>query len=226
MKIKNRDLSQSLLEIVPLLVAAYIIIFSVSIFTPYAQECYAQECYVQNCYVPSPSYADGKSPFDKINVRDLTNTEEEILIENFKSLSAYWKGEAIEEQCKGSVESPYRERNLYSIKAKAETDRFGNVKLKSTFRSDEKNTTHSEIIRLYLVDNKFRFNDDTGYGDVELIEITKSKVRFLKRYVDRFLRREYFVTLSFESNSFSIDTTIYVQGKYSFFTKKNFTVKD
>ncbi|MCP4746842.1 MAG: hypothetical protein GY874_12000 [Desulfobacteraceae bacterium] len=215
MKIKDRDLSQPLLKIVPLLVAAYIIISIVSICTPYAQDCYA----------PFPNYIDGKLSFFRIKVRDLTKTEKEILIKNFKSLPRSWAGEAIEEKCTGSVESPSKERILYSIKAEIETDYFGNLKLNTVFDSKDNNTVHSEKINLYLADNKLRFNDDSGYGDVKLLEVTNSKIRFLKRYSGATLGRVYFVTLSFGDNSFSFETIVYVGGKFSFQINRNFTEK-
>jgi len=178
--------------------------------------------YSQDCYALSPSQANGKSPFDWITVRNLTESEQRLLIEQFQSLSGIWEGEAIDEECKGGEESPVKKRNSYSIRGKVKVDRYGNLKLNAVLFSKAENTKHYEMFSIYLVDKKLRVDDDSGAGDVELINVTKNQIRFLKRYISDSLKREHFISINISEKSFAIEKLIYVQGRYLIFRSRLF----
>lgn len=178
--------------------------------------------YSQDCYAPSPSYANGKSPFDWITVRNLTESEQRLVIEQFQSLSGTWEGEAMDEECKGGEESPVKKHNAYSIRGKVKVDRYGNLKLNTVLFSKAANTKHYEKFSIYLVDKKLRIDDDSGAGDVELINVTKNKIKFLKRYISGSLKREHFISINISEKSFAIEKLIYVQGRYLAFKSRLF----
>jgi len=130
--------------------------------------------YANDCVSRSPSYANKKTPNDKLKVRDLTDTEQDLLRNMFQSLSGRWEGNANDTECKGRTGERYKETSTFTIKAEVKTDRNGDLRLESVLYSEEQHTRHSEIIEFFLTDNKLRFDNDSGAGDVEIIDISKS----------------------------------------------------
>jgi len=173
-----------------------------------------------DCFSPSPSYADGKSPFDPMTIRDLTPTEQDHLESLFKSLSGKWRGEAADVECKGSTNAPTINRNEYNITALVKVDRQGSIRIKTKLVSEENHSSHTEIMEFYLTRNKLRFENDSGSGDVQLIEVSEGEFKFLKRGIisgGRFggpRKHEIILTLSARSDSFSIDTWFYIKGEF------------
>lgn len=72
-------------------------------------------------------------------------------------------------------------------------------------------------MRLYLVDKKLRLDDTGGAGDVELIEVSKNRVMFLKRTGGGpgTLKREFFISLVNGDNAFTIEKQVYTQGRFT-----------
>lgn len=182
----------------------------------------------QDCFADSPSLADGQSPSDPIIVRELSRSEHDHLERLFKSLSGKWEGRAEDMECKGGIDSPSINRTSYTIKAQAKTNRNGDIRLETELFSEERRTSHTEVTEFYLSDQKLRHEMDSGGGDVQLIEITKDRVKFLKRgnfsggWYGGNTKREIFVSLSVGRNSFSIESRFYIQGRFTLHRVRHF----
>jgi hypothetical protein len=74
---------------------------------------------------------------------------------------------------------------------------------------------------LYLKDRRLRHEDNGGAGDVELKLLSADKIKFLWRVVipagrtPGSTRKEYDITLTGDSEAFSIVRIIYTQAKFS-----------
>ena len=177
--------------------------------------------WAENCGAPSPTFQQGKTPFDEMEVRDLTAGERKMLERLFKSLEGDWEGEGEETQCRGSGDTVYQENEGFTLEAEAEYDPDGSLRIETDLRSPSQKTRHSEALTLYLADNKLRVDNDGGAGDIELVEVGSSRIRYIKRGVifgasgGASLRQELFVTLSAGGGTFSIETMVFIQGKFA-----------
>ncbi len=171
-----------------------------------------------DCFAPSPSFLGGNTPYDKLNVRDLTQPEQNMLATLFKSLSGSWEGDGEGVRCRGNPDSPTIENLLISLKAEGKTDFKGNLALRTRVRSITDKTHHIERIRFFLVDHKLRFGHEAGTGDVELIELAEDRVKFLQRFRGGpgTVHREIFTALIAAKSTFTIEETIYTQGQFTF----------
>jgi hypothetical protein len=178
----------------------------------------ACQVFSYDCFAPSPSFSGDQTPYDKLNVRDLTQSEQSMLATLFKSLTGRWQGDGDGVQCRGSVDSPSIEHFLYSIQAEGKADYYGNLELKTKIHSITDKTNQTELIRFFLIDNKLRFDNDASAGDVELIELAKNKVKFLQRGRGGpgTLHREVFISLIAAMDTFTIEKKLYTQGHFTF----------
>jgi hypothetical protein len=156
-----------------------------------------------------------------MEVRDLTAGERKILERLFKSLEGDWEGEGEETQCRGSGDAVYQEVEDFTLEAEAEYDPDGSLRIETDLRSPSQKTRHSEVLTLYLADNKLRVDNESGAGDIELAEVGSSRIRYIKRGVifgasgGATLRQELFVTLSAGGSTFSIETMVFSQGQFA-----------
>jgi len=180
------------------------------------------DAHAYDCFEKSPSYANGQSPFENMVVRDLSRVEQDYLERLFESLTGRWQGEAADVECKGRMDSPSVKRTEYTAAVKIKRDRKGNIRIEMELESDKRNTTHEEVTTFYLIDEKLRSETDGAAGDVQLIEVSRNEVSFLKRGVmsggwwGGNTKREIYYTLSDGPNAFSIDIRYYVQGNFTF----------
>jgi hypothetical protein len=174
--------------------------------------------FADECYSPSPSYLGDKTPFDPITIRELSRSEQHMLSALFKSLQGRWKGNGEGLQCRGNVESYRLERFLYDVDAEGNASHRGRLRLRTRLYSKTENTNQSEAISFYLVDNKLRFNNEAGVGDVELIELSENRLRFLQRGRGGpgTLNREVFIDLIVDRKAFTVTRRVYSQGRFTF----------
>jgi hypothetical protein len=174
--------------------------------------------FAYDCYSPSPSFLGGSTPYDKLNVRDLTQPEQNMLAALFKSLTGRWEGSGDGVQCRGRVDSPSPEPLLFSIQAEGKADHHGNLALKTKVRSIADKTHQIEVISFFLVDDKLRFDNEASAGDVEIIEIAQNRVKFLQRGRGGpgTVHREVFISMITTSNTFIIEKKVYTQGRFTF----------
>jgi hypothetical protein len=178
----------------------------------------ASQAFSYDCFATSPSFLGGNTPYDKLNVRDLTQPEQDMLATLFKSLTGSWEGDGDGVQCRGSVASPSIRNLLFSLEAEGKADYRGNLALRAKVRSILDKTHHYEYIRFFLVDNRLRFDDEASAGDVELIELAKDRVKFLQRVRGGpgSVLREVFISLIAARSTFIIEKTIFTQGQFTF----------
>lgn len=189
-----------------LFIAAGLLFFS-SIAVPHG--------FSYDCFSLSPSFSGDQTPYDEINSRKLTRSEQKMLSTLFKSLKGRWQGDAEEIQCIGRADTHSMERFILSITAEGKTDHRGNLKLKVKLRSKTEKTNQTKMFAFDITDNKLRFD----HGDVELIEVAENRVRFLYRWRGGGTtgqNRETFIALIAEKNAFSIERRVYSSGKFTF----------
>jgi len=156
-----------------------------------------------------------------MQVRDLTASEEKALKDLLKSLAGLWKGDGEDTDCRGSDDTAVEEKEPLTLDAEAEYDTDGSLRIETDVRSPTQRTRHSEIFTLYLTDHKLRVNNDGGAGDIELVEAGASRIRYVKRGIflatgsGATLRQELYVAWNAEGKSFSIETLLFVQGKFA-----------
>lgn len=173
------------------------------------------------CGSASPTIQQGRSPFAEMQVRDLTAAEEKALEGLLKSLAGLWKGDGEDTDCRGSDDTAVEEKEALTLDAEAEYDSDGSLRIETDVRSPSQHTRHSEILTLYLADKKLRVDNDSGAGDVELVEAGSSRIRYVKRGIilrsggGASLRQELFVVLNAGRSDFSIETLVFIQGKFA-----------
>lgn len=203
--------------------------FFISVLFCFSFSCIAVSlAYAYDCGDPSPSHEDEKPPDAGIDARDLTRSERDTIEKLFNSFVGNWQGEAEDLECHGK-DNYERRRDTFTIRAEVTTDRNGNLRLESELRSAKNRNSHIETMEFYLVDNRLRLDTDSAAGDIENLEVSKNKVRFSTK---RGLRsgylmaaqpkREFFITLTKTSNSFTIEKQVYTHGKLNSASTRRF----
>lgn len=178
--------------------------------------------YGAECLEPSPTIEAGRDPYAPVRVRDLSPAEQAEVKALLLSLHGEWHGSATDMNCWGFNDPEDKEINHFTAKAKVEVDRYGNFKIRVDLKSREKRTSHQEVLRLYLEQDKLRYNSTSGYGDVELITASSHAIAFVYRWVlalDRnrgTSRKERFVRLELNGIDFTVGQRIYSQGRLSY----------
>jgi hypothetical protein len=178
----------------------------------------ASQALSYDCFATSPSFLGGNTAYDALNVRDLTQTEQNMLATLFKSLTGRWEGDGDGVLCGGNVDSPTIENRLFSLQAEGKADYRGSLALRMKVRSISDKTHQIELARFFLVDNKLRFDHEASAGDVEFINLAKDRVKFLQRFRGGpgTVHREVFISLIAAKSTFIIEKTIYTQGQFTF----------
>jgi hypothetical protein len=173
------------------------------------------------CLEPSPSAKAGGDPFGPLSVRDLTRFELEQARALLQSLRGDWIGTGDALRCK-SLENPLdHEKTWYTLRGRVNTDHFGNLVVSADLYDIDQKISHQEIFRLYLKDRRLRHEDNGGAGDVELKLLSANQIQFLWRVVipagqtPGSTRKEYDITLTGDSEAFSIVRIVYTQAKFS-----------
>jgi hypothetical protein len=173
------------------------------------------------CLEPSPSAKAGGDPYGPLTVRDLTRPELEQTRALLQSLRGDWIGKGGTLRCK-SLEDPLdHEQARYTLRGRVNTDHFGNLVVTADLYDIDQKISHQEIFRLYLKDRRLRHEDNGGAGDVELKLLSAHQIQFLWRVVipagqtPGSTRKEYDITLTGDSEAFSIVRIIYTQAKFS-----------
>jgi hypothetical protein len=123
----------------------------------------APHVFSYDCFSPSPSFSGDKTPYDDINVRELTRSEQKMLSTLFKPLKGRWRGDAEEVQCMGSEDAPTVQHFNLSIDAEGKTDRRGGLTLRVKLRSKTQKTNWVQTFAFDIIDDKLQFD----HGDVE-----------------------------------------------------------
>lgn len=175
----------------------------------------------QECLAPSPTVEAGGDPFAPVRARDLTRSEHEQVRTLLQSLRGDWIGSGEALHCKSLRDPQDKETNLYRLRARVDTDHFGNMLLTVDLHDIDQRISHQELFRLYLKDGRFRTEHDGGAGDVELKLLTANRVHFLRRVVINAgasrgsTRKEYNVMLEGDAKNFSLTRRVYTQGRFS-----------
>lgn len=177
-------------------------------------------CVGAQCLGPSPTLRQGKNPYAPVSVRKLTPAEQQMTGDLFKSLAGDWHGQAESFFCTSADDPAEIERDRETIKADIGVDYYGNLSLNAAFYSRREKTSRQQVLTLYRNQGMLRIDHDTGAGDVQLIEVSDTRLAFLYRRVvpvggSGSSRREYFFTLTTDGDSFTIEQRLYIQGKLS-----------
>ncbi len=169
------------------------------------------------CLEKSPASINGGDPFGAITARDLTQAEHEDIKALLKSLKGSWRGTAHERNC-NLRDSSDQTVDDFTIKAKVDVDRYGNSLMEMEFYSIRDKVSQQKVQRFYLSDERFRINDDSGVGDVELTKITRNRIDFF--YMLRVqnpitsagVHKTFYIQLDTSKDAFSILCRTYTQG--------------
>jgi hypothetical protein len=173
------------------------------------------------CLEPSPSARAGGDPYGPLTVRDLTDSELEQTRALLQSLRGDWDGRGDALHCKSPEDPQDHEQTRYTLRARVNTDHYGNLVITVDLHDIDRKISHQEIFRLYLKDRRLRYEDNGGAGDIELKLLSARRIHFLWRVVipagktSGSTRKEYDITLSGDSEAFSIGRRMYTQAKFS-----------
>lgn len=174
---------------------------------------------VAACLDQSPTQLADKRLDHPIAPRDLTQSEHAIVQQMLKSLEGYWKGQGEEVRCKSSSDPSDQYVYPYKLKGDARTDYYGNLFLKVDQYDLENRTRHHDVFRLYLKQMRFRYENDGGSGDVELLAVTTSEIKFIYRTTTprgrkpgQRIPKEFHITLTAAANRFAIQRVTYTRG--------------
>ncbi len=173
------------------------------------------------CLSPSPSVEMGETPYDPIDIRELTQSEFQVVAEMLKFMDGAWKGRAEQFFCRSDRDPTDLEVDTPTIKARVRVDRNNNLVLNAELYSERDRTSYQKNLRFYLNNRLFRINNDNGTGDVELLEVSGTKVAFFSRHVLQTnktggsARQEIFYALTKTPEGFTIEKRVYVQTKLS-----------
>lgn len=177
--------------------------------------------YSADCLDPSPTLVAGQNPYGPIEVRDLTPKEYEDIKALLKSLAGDWQGTAEEYECKHHKDPNKMKIHNFTVKARVKVDYYGNFVLWADFYSARIKSSHKEVFRLYLNEKWLRSNSASGFGNVELMQVSPDTIEFFFRRVlptgaDRSsTRKEYFLFLNARDNAFTLKRRVYTQGRLS-----------
>ncbi len=182
-----------------------------------------------DCGDLAPNY-DPSKPFDPhIIARDLTKSEKDKLEKMFESLEGDWKGEAEDLICRGKKQYE-KLQDLFTIRGEVKVDRDVNFRLEADLHSDINRRSHNEVIEFYLADNKLRLDTDSEAGDIENLIVTEKKVQFTTKrgigggyYSSSQPKREFFISLTMSSNSFTLEKRVYADSKLVSVQTRRFT---
>jgi hypothetical protein len=173
------------------------------------------------CLEPSPAARAGSDPYGPLTIRDLTAPELEQTRVLLQSLRGDWIGRGDALRCT-SLEDPLEhEQTRYTLRARVNTDHYGNLVVTNDLYDIDRKISHQEIFRLYLKDRRLRYEDNGGAGDIELKQLSAQRIHFLWRVVipagqtTGSTRKEYDISLSGDSEAFSIVQRIYTQAEFS-----------
>jgi len=182
----------------------------------------AHTALADECLSSSPSISQmGETPYDPIDVRELTSPEYQKLSKLFRSLDGNWHGTTEQFFCRSDGDPSDVDIDHPTIKAKVRVDRNSNLELSADLYSERDRTSSQENLWLYLNDRKLRLNNDNGTGDVELLSVSDDKVAFFIRHVlqsgisSGSARQERFFTITKAADEFTIKMSLYVQGRLS-----------
>ncbi len=173
------------------------------------------------CLDTLPSAKAGRDPYGPLAVRDLSRSELEQTRALLQSLRGDWIGKGDALRCKSLKDPLDHEQAKYTLRARVNTDHFGNLVVTADLYDIDQKITHQEIFRLYLKDRRLRYENDGGAGDVELKLLTANRIHFLWRVVipagetPGTTRKAYDIELSGDGEAFSIVRIIYTQAKFS-----------
>jgi hypothetical protein len=173
------------------------------------------------CLEPSPSAKAGRDPYGPLTVRDLTRSELEQIRALLQSLRGDWIGKGDALRCKSLKDPLDHEKARYTLRGRVNTDHFGNLVVTAELYDIDQKISHQEIFRLYLKDRRLRHEDNGGAGDIELKLLAAHQIQFLWRVVipagktPGSTRKEYDITLTGDSEAFSIVRIIYTQARFS-----------
>jgi hypothetical protein len=176
--------------------------------------------YAADCFDRSPALLAGKGLFAPVVPRDLTPTEQAFVRRTFQSLDGDWKGQGDEIQCKSTTDSSDREETLYDLRAAAETDGDSKLLLKLDIYDIQNQTSYQMPFRLYLSTMRLRYEHDGDAGDVELLALDSSEIKFIYRVSIRGrsrggtpMRKAFVISLITKENAFAVHRDIYTRGK-------------
>lgn len=177
--------------------------------------------WASECLAPSPTVQAGHDPYAPVASRNLTDTELEQTRKRLISLRGDWRGTGDALLCRSLRDPKDAERIRYTLRARVDTDHFGNMVVRVDLYNIDQKISHQETFRLYLKDQRLRHEDNGGAGDVEIKTLTADRIRFLWRVVlpagssQGSTRKEYDILIAGDQDAFSIVRSIYTQGKFS-----------
>jgi hypothetical protein len=166
------------------------------------------------CFSPSYSVLQGRHVNEVVRPRDLMEGEYQDLKKLFQGLDGAWSGNA---RVLGCTETPDERREQidnYSIKSEGKFLSRGQFVLESDLYSMELTTTHHEILRLYLNEEKLAKRPDIKVADIELISVSSDELVYVEKGQTITGVNEVVTTIKKTGEaSFSLERAIYVFGR-------------
>lgn len=137
------------------------------------------------CFEPSPSVKNNIDMYEEIQARELTPVEFEQLTKLFKDMRGDWSGKAETVRCNGTVTKPHEEKIEYTVDADVEPGLSNNIDIKLNLNSSEKKQVYEETQHYFLTPKRLRLTENTRAGDVQLINITRNFLVYLRKHNQR-----------------------------------------
>jgi hypothetical protein len=175
--------------------------------------------FAYGCFSPSYSIQQGRGVFEQIVPRDFIEGEYQDLQKLFKGFDGFWAGNAQVIQCKETDGEVREQMENYSIKSEGKFLSSGQFVLESDLYSQELKTSHNEILRLFLSEEKLASEPGIVDADIELIAVSSDAVIYVKKNQFRSgsgARRVREVVTTIKKTgeaSFSLERVIYLNGK-------------
>jgi hypothetical protein len=137
------------------------------------------------CFDSSPSVKNNIDMYEEIQARELTPVEFEQLTKLFKDMRGDWSGKAETVRCKGTVAKPREEKIEYTVDADVEPGLSNNIDIKLSLNSSEKKQVYEETQHYFLTPKRLGVTDTTRAGDVQLINIARNFLVYLRKHNQR-----------------------------------------
>jgi hypothetical protein len=181
---------------------------------------YQPQRFASGCFSPSYSIQQGRGVFDQIIPRDFIEGEYQDLQKLLKGFHGFWAGNAQVLQCKGTDDEVREQIENYSIKSEGKFLSSEQFVLESDLYSQELRTSHHEILRLFLSEERLASEPEIVDTGIELISVSSNRVIYVQKNQDGSgigtVRRVREVVTTIKKTgeaSFSLERMIYLNGR-------------
>lgn len=176
--------------------------------------------HAQECLAPGPSVLAGIDIYEPVRTRKLTSEEHRNLERLFKTLERNWDGTGEALIClgkKGAIRERFRN---YAVDAKVDINASGTLTIDADLYDEKDRVTQNETIRLFFDDDRLLANRFSA-GDVELIDISPTRLVFLQKYRQQQvagtggIMKEVLTIIDANSSQFSLERSVFTLGELS-----------